>query len=99
MAAKEVPRSALKFVVFLGTVREGNYGSRAGKLIVRKLNEKGFQVNYLGKSVIAVSRLCHGAAVRHTGLPTTQLAFDGNLLWEVGLPRPIELQNYRKLPV
>ena len=50
MAAKEVPRSALKFVVFLGTVREGNFGSRAGKFIVRKLNEKGFQVNYLGKS-------------------------------------------------
>lgn len=54
MAAKEVPRSALKFVVFLGTVREGNYGSRAGKFIVRKLNEKGFQVNYLGKSATLV---------------------------------------------
>lgn len=49
MAAKEVPRSALKFVVFLGTVREGNLGSRAGKFMVRKLNEKGFQVNFLGK--------------------------------------------------
>ena len=51
MAAKEVSRSALKFVVFLGTVREGNFGSRAGKFIVRKLKEKGFQVNFLGKSV------------------------------------------------
>ena len=50
MAAKEIPRSALKFVVFLGTVREGNLGSRAGKFIVKKLNEKGFQVNFLGES-------------------------------------------------
>ena len=50
MAAKEIPRSALKFVVFLGTVREGNLGSRAGKFIVKKLNEKGFQVSFLGES-------------------------------------------------
>ena len=49
MASKEISRSALKFVVFLGTVREGNYGSRAGKFIVNKLSEKGFQVNFLGK--------------------------------------------------
>ena len=55
MASKEVSRSALKFVVFLGTVREGNYGSRAGKFIVKKLNEKGFQVNFLGERTI---KLC-----------------------------------------
>ena len=57
MAAKEVPRSALKFVVFLGTVREGNFGSRAGKFIVRKLNEKGFQVNFLGKQMSEHTRV------------------------------------------
>lgn len=50
MATKELPRSALKFVVFLGTVRENNLGSRAGKFILKKLNEKGFHVDFLGKS-------------------------------------------------
>lgn len=45
MATKE----ALKCVVFLGTVRENNFGSRAAKFIVRKLTERGFTVNLLGK--------------------------------------------------
>ena len=45
MAVKE---SVLKFVVFLGTVRENNYGSRAAKFVVRKLSEKGYQVTLLG---------------------------------------------------
>ena len=44
MASKE----ALKCVVFLGTVRENNMGSRAAKFIVRKLTDKGFSVNLLG---------------------------------------------------
>lgn len=48
MASKE----ALKFVVFLGTVREGNYGSRAAKFVVRKLEEKGYSVTLLGKIMI-----------------------------------------------
>jgi hypothetical protein len=46
MAASE---SALKCVVFLGTVRENNFGSRAAKFIVRKLTAKGFDVTLLGK--------------------------------------------------
>ena len=50
MAAKE---GILKFVVFLGTVRENNYGSRAAKFMVRKLSEKGHQVTLLGQSVHA----------------------------------------------
>ena len=45
MATKE----ALKCVVFLGTVRENNFGSRAAKFIVRKLTDRGFAVNLLGK--------------------------------------------------
>lgn len=44
MAAKE----ALKCVVFLGTVRENNMGSRAAKFIVRKLTARGFVVDLLG---------------------------------------------------
>ena len=44
MASKE----ALRFVIFLGTLREGNYGSRAAKFMVRKLEEKGFSVMLLG---------------------------------------------------
>lgn len=45
MASKE----ALKCVVFLGSVRENNMGSRAAKFITRKLTEKGFQVDLLGE--------------------------------------------------
>lgn len=45
MATKE----ALKCVVFLGTVRENNFGSRAGKFMVKKLTDRGFQVNLLGE--------------------------------------------------
>ena len=48
MAAKE---SILKCVVFLGTVRENNYGSRAAKYMVKKLSEKGYHVTLLGKRV------------------------------------------------
>lgn len=46
MAAKE---SALKFVVFLGTVRENNYGQRAAKFIVKKLTERGHDTTLLGE--------------------------------------------------
>lgn len=45
MASKE----ALKCVVFLGTVRDNNMGSRAATFIVRKLSARGFKVNLLGK--------------------------------------------------
>ena len=44
MAAKE----ALKVVVFLGSVRENNFGSRAAKFIVRKLTESGHEPILLG---------------------------------------------------
>ena len=44
MASKQ----ALKCVVFLGTVRENNMGSRAAKFIMRKLTERGFDVDLLG---------------------------------------------------
>lgn len=47
MAARE----ALKCVVFLGTVRENNMGSRAAKFIVSKLEQRGFEVNLLGECV------------------------------------------------
>lgn len=40
----------MKFVVFLGTVREGNYGSRAGKFMVNKLEQKGYKVTLLGEN-------------------------------------------------
>ena len=49
MAGKEAASSALKVVVFLGTVRENNYGSRAAKFMVKKLSEKGHDVTLLGK--------------------------------------------------
>ena len=49
MAAKQAATPALRVVVFLGTVRENNYGSRAAKFMVRKLSEKGFQVTLLGE--------------------------------------------------
>ena len=52
MAAKE---SILKFVVFLGTVRENNYGSRAARFMVRKLSEKGYQVTLLGQCTLFCS--------------------------------------------
>lgn len=53
MASKEV----LKCVVFLGTVRENNYGSRAAKFIVKKLTKRGFQVNLLGISSTGLAKL------------------------------------------
>jgi len=49
MAGKEAAGSALKVVVFLGTVRENNYGSRAAKFVVSKLSEKGHDVTLLGE--------------------------------------------------
>ena len=49
MAGKEAASSALKVVVFLGTVRENNYGSRAARFMVKKLSEKGHDVTLLGK--------------------------------------------------
>lgn len=48
MATKE----ALKCVVFLGSVRENNMGSRAAKFISRKLTERGFKVDLLDPEVL-----------------------------------------------
>ena len=45
-------QAALKFVVFLGTVRENNFGSRVAKYIVRKLEEKGHSVTLLGEVIL-----------------------------------------------
>ena len=45
MALKD---GALKFVVFLGTVRDGNFGQRAAKFIVKKLEARGHQTTLLG---------------------------------------------------
>ena len=49
MAAKS---QALKFVLFLGTVRENNYGSRAAKFMVNKLQSKGHDVCLLDPEVL-----------------------------------------------
>lgn len=38
---------ALKFVLFLGTVRENNYGSRAATYLLKSLQEKGHEVTLL----------------------------------------------------
>ena len=43
---------ALKFVVFLGTVRENNYGSRAAKFIVNKIQQKGHEAILLDPEVL-----------------------------------------------
>ena len=48
MALKD---GALRFVVFLGTVRDGNFGQRAAKFIVRKLEARGHQTTLLGTSL------------------------------------------------
>lgn len=46
--ASEAAKQALKVLVFLGSVRENNFGSRAAKFMVNKLTTKGFQVTLLG---------------------------------------------------
>lgn len=58
MAAKEAAASALKVVVFLGTVRENNMGSRAAKFMVSTLKKRGHQVNLLGMCVLHVAATC-----------------------------------------
>ena len=52
MALKD---SALKFVIFLGSVRDGNMGSRAAKFIVSKLEARGHQTALLGMYNIPTS--------------------------------------------
>lgn len=42
-------KESLKCLVFLGSVRENNYGSRAAKFIMSKLTERGFDATLLGK--------------------------------------------------
>ncbi len=46
MAAKE---AALRVVVFLGSVRENNMGSRAAKFMVNTIKKRGHHVDLLGK--------------------------------------------------
>ena len=41
------PPQALKIVLFLGTVRENNYGSRAARFLIRKVQEKGHEATLL----------------------------------------------------
>ncbi len=48
MAAKEAASSALKVVVFLGSVRENNMGSRAAKFLTATLKKRGHHVDLLG---------------------------------------------------
>ena len=47
--ATQAAKRALNVVVFLGTVRENNMGSRAAKFMVNQLSAKGHQVKLLGK--------------------------------------------------
>lgn len=49
MATKETVSKALRVVVFLGTVRENNFGSRAAKFMVKKFRERGHSVTLLGR--------------------------------------------------
>ena len=46
MAVKD---GALRFVVFLGSVRDGNFGQRAAAFIVKKLQDRGHQTTLLGE--------------------------------------------------
>ena len=55
MALKD---GALRFVVFLGTVREGNFGQRAAKFIVKKLQDRGHQTTLLGELSCLHSYVC-----------------------------------------
>ena len=48
MASKEAAASALKVVVFLGTVRENNMGTRAARFVLKRLQERGFAATLLG---------------------------------------------------
>lgn len=46
----EEMNKALKFVVFLGTTREGRLGERAAKFILEKIKSRGHQVEFFGES-------------------------------------------------
>lgn len=47
MASQAAAKKALNVVVFLGTVRESNMGSRAAKFMVNQLSAKGHKVQLL----------------------------------------------------
>ena len=51
MASKE----ALKCAVFLGSVRENNFGSRVAKFVMNKLKARGFNATLLGKCLVKIS--------------------------------------------
>ena len=45
-------REALKFVLFLGTVRENNQGSKAAKFLLKKISESGHSAQLLDPEVL-----------------------------------------------
>lgn len=48
---------ALKIVLFLGTVRENNYGSRAATFLLNKLQEKGHETSLLDPDALDIPLL------------------------------------------
>ncbi|XP_019856359.1 PREDICTED: LOW QUALITY PROTEIN: uncharacterized protein LOC100635930 [Amphimedon queenslandica] len=48
---------ALKFVLFLGTVRDNNMGSRAASFVMKKLKEKGHDATLLDPEVLGLPLL------------------------------------------
>lgn len=80
MALKE---GALKFVVFLGTVRDGNFGQRAAKFIVGKLEARGHQTTLLGTD------LCVHTRVSVTSLHSTVLYSKYFYLLSLTTPLPL----------
>ena len=55
--AKMASREALKFVLFLGTVRESNHGSKAAKFLVNKLTKGGHSAHLLDPEVLGLPLL------------------------------------------
>ena len=66
VAALPVAMSSLRFVIFLGTVRDGNFGQRAAKFMVKKLEARGHQTTLLGKGSVG-SPSCY---IHNTSLHT-----------------------------
>ena len=67
VAALPVAMSSLRFVIFLGTVRDGNFGQRAAKFMVKKLEARGHQTTLLGKGSVG-SPSCY---IHNTSLHTS----------------------------
>ena len=90
--ANQAAKRALNVVVFLGTVRENNMGSRAAKFMVNQLSAKGHQVKLLGKiwSSIVVGELaccaCAHVLASCSGHHEGSEGFDWQSLLHVGNP-------------